>query len=281
MDLPAQSVRGTAPPLPPMEALRSHWREYAFEGLGLGLFMVSACLFDSLLEYPASPAHVALPDPRVRRVLMGIAMGATAIALIYSPWGKRSGAHINPAVTLTFFRLGRVQRWDAFFYVLAQFAGGAAGVLLSTWIARDIVTDPSVKYVVTVPGDAGWGAAAAGEFLISFCLMLVVLAVGGSRRWAPYTGLCAGVLVAGYIAFEAPYSGMSMNPARTAASAVVAHVWTAWWIYFAIPPAAMVLAAEFYVRRAGRGRVPCAKLHHSNKVRCIFCHFLPSSKAVP
>ena len=59
---------------------------------------------------------------------MGVAMGSTAVALIFSPLGKRSGAHFNPSVTLTFFRLGKIKAWDAVFYVLFQFAGGIAGV---------------------------------------------------------------------------------------------------------------------------------------------------------
>jgi aquaporin Z len=68
------------------DALTRHWPEYVIEAAGLGLFMVSACLFTVLLYHPASPAAQALPDPLVRRVLTGLAMGLTAIGLIYSPW---------------------------------------------------------------------------------------------------------------------------------------------------------------------------------------------------
>ena len=74
----------------------------------LGGFMVSACLFSVVLFHPGWPAARLLPDPLARRALMGLAMGATAIALNYSAWGKQSGAHYNPAVTLTFTRLGKV-----------------------------------------------------------------------------------------------------------------------------------------------------------------------------
>ena len=66
----------------------------------------------------------------MRRGLIGVAMGLTAIALIYSPWGKRSGAHMNPSVTLTFWRLGKIKSIDALFYIVFQFLGGWVGVAL-------------------------------------------------------------------------------------------------------------------------------------------------------
>jgi len=85
------------------------------------------------------------------------------------------------------------------------------------------------------------------------------------------TGLCAGALVATYITIEAPISGMSMNPARTFASPVPAHHWHALWIYFTAPLVGMLSAAEVYVRTRGARSVACAKLHHENSKRCIFC----------
>ena len=106
---------------------------------GLGIFMVSAAVFTTLFEYPHSAVYAAIPDPLVRRVCIGIAMGLTAIGIIYSPWGKQSGAHLNPAVTLTFFRLGKIEGVDATFYVLAQSLGGLIGVLMS---AAAIMGDP-------------------------------------------------------------------------------------------------------------------------------------------
>jgi aquaporin Z len=79
------------------QALRAHWPEYLMEAWGLGTFMVSAGVSTALLEYPGSPVHQAIPNGDLRLVLVGLAMGLTAIAIIYSPWGKQSGAHINPA----------------------------------------------------------------------------------------------------------------------------------------------------------------------------------------
>ena len=92
------------------EILRDHWPEYLMEAAGLGLFMVSASVVTTLFEYPHSSLFAALPNPTIRRVLIGIAMGLTAIAIIYSPWGKRSGAHLNPAVAKPFNTHGK-EKW--------------------------------------------------------------------------------------------------------------------------------------------------------------------------
>src|SRR5512132_2006650 len=135
--------------------LRRHWPEYLMEAFGLGAFMALATAFAVLIFHPASPLAGALDSPLAQRALMGIAMGLTAVALIYSPWGKQSGAHFNPAVTLTFYRLGKVERWDAFFYMVMQFAGGVAGVLATAAVLGGAIRDRSVNYVVTVPGSGG------------------------------------------------------------------------------------------------------------------------------
>jgi aquaporin Z len=236
----------------------------------LGGFMISACAFGALLEHPDSPVRNLISSPLLRRVLMGIAMGLTAVSLIHSPWGKQSGAHLNPAVTLTFLRLGKVRPADAIFYILFQFAGGLAGVLLAAWLLSGWIAHPSVRYVTTVPGPSGLGAAFTAEALISFGLISVVLTVSNHSRIARFTGTCAGALVACYITFEAPLSGMSMNPARTLGSAVPAEIWTALWLYFTAPSLGMLLAAEIFLSRRGARSVRCAKLHHQNDRRCIF-----------
>jgi len=257
-----------------ISALGRHWPEYLMEAFGLGLFMLSACTVGVALEHPSSPVHQMIPDPALRRVLFAAAMGATAIVNIYSPWGKRSGAHLNPSTTLTFWRLGKVENWDALFYSLSQFAGGLAGVLTARLFLGRLVAHPNVNYVATVPGPSGEAVAFAAEVAITFILMFVVLRVSNDANRARYTGLFAGALVMIYISVEAPLSGMSMNPARTLGSAAPGGVWTALWIYFTAPPIGMLLAAEAYSRLMGEHRVFCAKLHHHNDQRCIFrCRF--------
>lgn len=254
-----------------LEALKKHWPEYLMEAAELGLFMISACSFGVLLDYPNSPVHQAIPDPFVRRILTGLAMGLTAIAIIYSPWGKQSGAHFNPSVTLTFLRLGKIKPLDALFYIIAQFVGGVVGVLISAAVFGGLLADPAVNYVATVPGPGGSIVAFGAEVAITFILMSIVLHVSNNQRIATFTGLCAGILVAIYIIFEAPLSGMSMNAARTFGSAFSAHTWDALWIYFTAPLIGMLTAAQIYVTAKAKRIVSCAKLHHQNNKRCIFC----------
>jgi len=257
--------------VPSSSAPSRHWPEYLMEAALLGLFMISACAFTVLLEYPGSPVRQALPDAGVRRLLIGLAMGSTAIALIYSPWGKQSGAHFNPATTLTFWWLGKVRPRDAAGYIAAQFVGGAAGVLIAWVLLGGRLADPATHFAVTMPGRAGVAVAFGAEVAISFILMSVILRVSNHPGLARYTGIFAGILVALYITFEGPFSGMSMNPARTFGSAVVAGDWTALWLYFTAPPLGMLAAAAVYLRVRGAGAVACAKLHHQNDKRCIHC----------
>jgi aquaporin Z len=255
-------------------ALVEHWSEYLMEAGELALFMISACLFTALLEYPGSPAVRLIPSSFVRSALIGLAMGATAVAINFSPWGKQSGAHMNPAITLTFFRLKKVERWDAIFYVIAQFAGGIAGVAASASFLGMIIRHPAVNYAVTRPGPAGVGVAVIAEILISFLLLLTVLVVSNSRSWNRFTPIFAGTLVATYITFEGPFSGMSMNPARTFGSAFMAWSFDSLWVYFVAPPIGMLLAAEVYLQFRSARSVYCAKFHHANKKRCIFvCNY--------
>jgi len=122
-----------------------------------------------------------------------------------------------------------------------------------------------------MPGCGGVTIAFLAEIVITFVLMTVILHVSNNARLHKATGVSAGALVAIYITFEAPISGMSMNPARTFASALVAHSWNALWIYFTAPLIGMLSAAEVYLRRRGRETIGCAKLHHDNDKRCIFC----------
>ena len=132
---------------------------------------------------------------------------------------------------------------------------------LAVWVVP-AVGDPVVRYVVTVPGEAGQMVALVAEAVMSGGLMFGVLVTSNHPRLARFTGWLAGFLLLSYIAVEAPLSGMSINPARTVGSAAWANVWTALWVYFAAPIGGMLMAAEVYVRWKGPQKVYCAKLNH-------------------
>jgi aquaporin Z len=177
-----------------MDTRTTHWREYATEAACLGLFMASAASFATLLRHPLSPLSSIVGSaawPFVGRMPMGVAMGLTAAAIIYSPLGQRSGAHMNPAVTLTFLRLGKVAAHDAVGYVAAQFMGGAAGILAVTWILRGLPGDPSVNYVATIEDPLSGMSMNPARTLGP-----ALLAHTGHSLWIYFTAPPLGMLVA-------------------------------------------------------------------------------------
>ncbi len=164
-------------------------------------------------------------------------------------FGEKSGAHINPATTWAFFRLGKINFTNSVFYTLAQFAGAVAAALilkfaLGSWFAHQLIDFGITKPMP--PHDSV--SALIAEFIISFVLMFAVLICISSKRLEKYAALVSGVLIALYLIFEMPFSGMSLNPARSFAAAFAANKWELLWIYFVAPPVAMLLAAEIYGR---------------------------------
>jgi aquaporin Z len=237
----------------PRRDVRLWYPEYGIEAALLGLFMIAAAALTVLLEHPASIVRQAIADAGVRRLIMGAGMAATAAVLIYSPWGRRSGAHMNPATTLTFAWLGRMCPFEACGYIAAQFAGGAAGIGLAALLIGAPMAHPTVAWVVTKPGPWGIGPAFAAEMTMTALLMGVGLALSTRAAWQPFAGAAAAVLVGTFIAVESPVSGMSLNPARTLGSALFAGDFTAIWVYFAAPVCGMLLAAAPF-RRSGERR---------------------------
>ena len=193
------------------------------------------------------------------------------MALIYSPWGTRSGAHMNPAVTLTFWRLNKISARDASMYVVAHLIGGLAGITLATILLAQLPAHASVNYVATLPGAGGSALALVAEFAISCGLMLVVLVFSNHDRFAKLTGVAAGALVCSYIVIEAPLSGMSMNPARSLGPALLSGTLDTMWIYVIGPMAGMLTGAAIYQHLGTFAPVRCAKLHHPAHVPCIHC----------
>lgn len=244
--MPIRVYTGTRGLIQAVASFKKNWRHYLREAVGLAIFMISACFFGAALESAQGWLHLRIPDSSYRLVLMGILMGATALFIFYSPLTSPSGSHINPAVTCAFLYLGRMCRWDALFYIIFQCLGGIAAVYIMQWLLGNSLTDAPVRSVVTVPGKYGTSAAAAVEFCIALVTMSMVLFTSAHNFLRRYTRIIAAVLVSLYVIFAGPVSGFGMNPARSIASALPAHVYTACWIYILMPFAGMLGAAFIF-----------------------------------
>ena len=256
------------------ESIRTHWIEYLMEGMEIGGLMLSICFFGTLLYSSMSPlSHLAL-SRGVSSALMGISIALTTLMIIRSPFGRRSGAHFNPAITLSYFWLGRVRRWDALCYVVAQFVGGFVGVLVAHEILGVRLSEISVRYLVTVPGSHGEGIAFLFELILSGLLMGTVLYASNHRFLAPYSPIFVALFTVFCYVASSSISGFSANPARTFSSALFAWIWQGIWIYFIGPCLGMLIAAATYIAMVGRDRVYCAKVFHDRYSICPFpCHF--------
>jgi len=178
---------------PPSTALK--WPLYVYEALELAIFMLSACVFTVILFHPNYPALKLIPSPILRRPLMGIAMGLTAIAIIHSPMGKRSGAHFNPSITLTYFRLGKIQSQDA----LAELFMAALLMGVVLWTSNRPRIAPYTSYCVGI--------------LIMFYIILFAPVSGFSINPARTVGsaVFAQVFTALWLYFLAPILGMLLS----------------------------------------------------------------------
>ncbi len=231
-------------------SFRSNFSYYRQEALGLGIFMVSACLFSAFLFSYHSPFYSFFNNDPERNIVMGLMMGLTALFIFYSPFTAASGSQINPAVTLSFLRLGKMCPWDALFYILFQLAGGTVAVYLMQFILGGLLTDPPVNTAVTIP-TGSVSAAVFTEFIIAFITMNMVLFTSANSKLKKYTRVFSAILVFCWVNLAGPVSGFGMNPARSFASALPADIWTSFWIYLFVPVAGMLLATECYLRFNG------------------------------
>ena len=253
-------------------------REYAAEFAGTTLLLLVALSAVCADFAVGSPVVTAIPNPDLRRLLTGIIAAGTATAIVYSPLGRRSGGHLNPAVTLAFLRLGKITGRSAAIYIAVQVAGAltAAAIVLAIW--RNWATN--VKIGATVPHAGGPFAALAAEAAATFLLVSLILNFVDRPRVMRFTAAAAGVLLAFFVLVEAPVSGTSLNPARSLGPAIVGGDYSGLWVYLIGPPLGALAAVFAYRRR--RSTVACGKLYHSDAVACRFldCEYTPPSRRV-
>jgi aquaporin Z len=238
------------------------------EATELAVLMFCICLFGALIYSSASPLHLFALSRTVKGFLMGIAIALSTFAIIRSPFGRRSGAHFNPAISFAYFYLGRMHRWDALYYVVSQFTGGVAGVFIAHRLLGARLSAPPVSFVTTTPGEYGNFIAFIAEFVLSGLLMGVVLFTTNRRRLARFSPVVVALVTVFYYGLCYSLSGYSVNPARSFSSAFFAWIWHGIWVYFAAPVLGMMAAASLYVR--SEGRVYCAKVFHDLESTCPF-----------
>jgi aquaporin Z len=240
---------------------------YACEFLGTAVMLFVGVSAVALLWGSGSPI-APIENEVLRRFVTGLLFAGGATAVVYSPLGQKSGGHINPAVTLAFWRLGKFPARHVVPYVLAQIAGAIAGVAAAVAALGDLVG--RVQYAATAPGQGWtWMGALTAEVICTFALVFLIFVCVNKPAVAARTGLLAGALVVLLVTIEAPISGTSVNPARSAAPALFVPLVRDQWIYVAGPFAGALLAVDVYRRKRG-GSTVCAKLYHTAAYPCPF-----------
>ena len=244
------------------------------ESAQIGALMFCICFSATLLYASESPLRALAIRASVKPFIMGTAVALCTFLITRSRFGRRTGAHLNPSLTVTYFLFRRVHRWDALNYIVFQFAGAVAGVWVARWVLRDALSMPPVRYAVTVPGNHGPAIALLSEFFLSGLLMGVVLFASNRKHLVNFTPLLVGLITLGYYGFCSSLSGFSVNPARSFSSALFAFVWQGIWIYLAAPTLGMLAAASLYTNLVRQRRIYCAKVFHDMESPCPFiCDF--------
>jgi MIP family channel proteins len=216
---------------------RQPWQRYLAELIGTFALVFAGCgavISDTMSGGRVSPVGIALT------------FGFVIIVMIYAV-GPISAAHFNPAVTLGFAVVRRFPWRHGPAYIAAQ----VGGALLASLLHRELYgPDLAARahYGAIMPS-LSIGAAVGFEVVLTFFLMLVIMAVATDRRVAEAVpGLAIGLTVALCAAFAGPVTGASMNPARSFAPALFAggEALRALPLFLFAPTAGAILAALGY-----------------------------------
>jgi aquaporin Z len=183
-------------------------------------------------------------------IVAALAFGLALLAGLYA-FGEVSGGHFNPAVSLAMFLDKRLSSNELIAYWVAQFAGGILAAI-GLWIAS---SRDDVALTATVPGSFGDGSAFFMELLFTAIFVAVILQASVSGRFGGSALLAIPLaLVAVHLA-AIPFSGASVNPARTFGPDLIGGEWDGIWIYLIAPPLGAILAVFIHRNVSGGATV--------------------------
>jgi aquaporin Z len=242
------------------------WPKFFAELIGTALLVLVGLSLVIFMFGDGTPMAQVIPGEALRRLVTGFLFGTTGALIALSPVGKVSGAHINPAVSLGFSLMGKLDPPIALGYIVAQLIGGVLGSIpLLAWgqMGR------SVAFGATAPG-SGYSTTEAllGEVITTFAMVALLAVFLAFREIRRFTPALFPPLYAVMVCLEAPVSGTSTNPARSLGPAVISGTWHSWWIYWLGPFLGMLLAIIACSRLASR--IEVAKLYHFDSDRGDF-----------
>jgi aquaporin Z len=242
---------------------RVRWRLFFSELIGTAILVFGGLSVVIAMFGDGSPMARSLPNEAVRMAVTAFLFGTIGSTIALSRIGKESGAHINPAVTLGFWLMRKLDARAAFGYVIAQLLGAAAGALpLLAWDSMG----RSVAFGATLPGkDYSTAVVVMGEVVTTFGLIATLCIFLAFRQLRRYTPFVIPFLYAVMVPLEAHISGTSTNPARSFGPALISGRWDGWWIYW-VGPILGTLAAILVCSSMAR-RIEVAKLYHFEQDR--------------
>jgi aquaporin Z len=242
---------------------RLHVTEWAGEFVGTAWHVFIGTFAVVLGFHPASPLVHSVHVAAVRRLIVGLLFVGSAVVVPLTPIGRRSGGHVNPAVTFAFFLRRHLHRRDLAGYIAAQLLGGIAGAALAAAVARGVVSNVGHARTHPQSGLSPWTAVAI-EALETAAILLIVFACVSHPRTMRFTPLAVWLALSAIICFLAPLTGASINPARSLGPAVAAGDLSSYWVYVAGPLlGAMLAAAAWHV--TGLRPTLTAKLFHDRQ----------------
>ncbi|MFD9286553.1 MIP/aquaporin family protein [Streptomyces mirabilis] len=219
------------------------WRHSALEGLLSFLLLFGVT---SILRWFVAPSYISskVGDGRLGLAAVGLAVGLLISLLVLSRPGRISGGHMNPAISFAMWRFGIFPGRLVVPYVIAQFGGSTAGVIVARFVWGATAENPPVTFAVLQPA-AGW--TAAGLFAAeAVSTGIVIFSVGyflQSPRLARLVPWLAGLLIGAAIALLGSATGASMNPVRQFGPALFSAEYSFLWVYLLAPMVGAFAAA--------------------------------------